>query len=175
MVIDLDGNDRYRSANFSQGSGYFYGAGLKLDLGGDDQHAAARYGHGAAAHYGIGLFIDLKGYDQYTSTGPTYNGGTAWDRSVSLCIDAGPEGDTYDFSQSAGLGLSHHDSWSLFVEEGGLDHYLVPTGFGQASDNSLSGFFDLGGIDEYGGASGDGRLGNGVRVVRDPGGLFVDR
>jgi len=175
MVIDLEGDDHYRSANFSQGAGYFFGAGLKLDLGGDDQHQAARYGHGAAAHYGIGLFIDLQGNDQYTSSGPTYNGGTAWDRSVSLCIDAGPEDDVYDFSQSNGLGLAHHDSWSLFIEEGGRDYYRVPGGFGQASDNSMSGFFDLSGVDEYVSGGGRGRLGNGVRLVNEPGGLFVDR
>ena len=175
MVIDLEGNDHYRSANFSQGSGYFFGAGFKLDLGGDDQHEAARYGHGAAAHYGIGLFIDLQGKDQYSSTGPTYNGGTAWDRSVSLCIDADPEGDFYDFSHSNGLGRADHNSWSLFIEEGGRDHYLVSRGFGQASDNSMSGFFDLSGVDEYVSASGGGRVGNAMRVVNEPGGLFVDR
>ena len=175
MVIDLEGNDHYRSANFSQGSGYFFGAGLKLDLGGNDHHQAARYGHGAAAHYAIGLFIDLQGQDQYNSSGPTYNGGTAWDRSVSLFIDAGPEDDVYDFSQSSGLGLSHRDSWSLFIEEGGREHYIVPRGFGQASDNSMSGFFDLSGVDEYVSGSGGGREGNGVRLVNEPGGLFVDR
>jgi len=175
MVIDLEGDDHYRSANFSQGSGYFFGAGLKLDLDGDDQHQAARYGHGAAAHNGIGLFIDLQGNDQYTSSGPTYNGGTAWDRSVSLCIDAGPEDDVYDFSQSNGLGLAHHNSWSLFIEEGGRDYYRVPGGFGQASDNSMSGFFDLSGVDEYVSGAVEGRVGNGVRVVNEPGGLFVDR
>ena len=175
MVIDLEGDDHYRSANFSQGSGYFFGAGLKLDLGGDDHHQAARYGHGAAAHYGIGLFIDSQGNDQYHSSGPTYNGGTAWDRSVSLCIDAGPEDDVYDFSQSNGLGLAHHDSWSLFIEEGGRDYYRVPGGFGQAADNSMSGFFDLSGVDEYVSGAGEGRVGNGVRVVNEPGGLFVDR
>ncbi len=175
MLIDLEGNDHYRSANFSQGSGYFFGAGLKLDLGGDDQHQAARYGHGAAAHYGIGLFIDLQGNDQYTSSGPTYNGGTAWDRSVSLCIDAGPEDDVYDFSESSGLGRADHDSWSLFIEEGGLDHYLVPMGFGQASDNSMSGFFDLSGVDEYVSDSGGERVGNSMKMVNKPGGLFVDR
>ena len=175
MVIDLEGDDHYRSANFSQGSGYFFGVGLKLDLNGNDRHQAARYGHGAAAHYGIGLFIDSQGNDQYSSSGPAYNGGTAWDRSVSLCIDAGPEGDVYDFSQSNGLGLSHHDSWSLFIEEGGRDHYWVPSGFGQASDNSMSGFFDLSGVDEYVSASGGGRVGNAMRVVNEPGGLFVDR
>jgi len=86
-----------------------------------------------------------------------------------------PLGIEASFSQSNGLGLSHHDSWSLFIEEGGRDHYWVPSGFGQASDNSMSGFFDLSGVDEYVSASGGGRVGNAMRVVNEPGGLFVDR
>ena len=66
---------------------------MKLDLDGDDEHQAARYGHGASAHFGIGLFIDRHGDDRYSSSGAPpaffYNGGVAWDSSVSLMIDAG--------------------------------------------------------------------------------------
>lgn len=84
LVIDLAGNDRYDSSNFSQACGYFFGVGLKLDLAGDDVHGAARYGHAAGAHFGMGLFIDYAGNDTYTSSGPTYNAGCAWDHSVFL-------------------------------------------------------------------------------------------
>jgi hypothetical protein len=118
MMIDVDGNDRYRSANFSQGSGYFFGIGIKLDLGGDDRHAGARYGHGTAAHFGVGLFIDYRGSDHYTGSGVIYNGGSAWDRSVTLFIDGGTQADLYD---SFGLGRADHGSWSLSIEEGGPD------------------------------------------------------
>jgi hypothetical protein len=177
MVLDLDGNDRYRSSNFSQGAGYFFGVGLKLDLAGDDEHGAARYGHAAGAHHGMGLFIDYRGDDRYTSTGPFYNGGTAWDRSVMLCIDAGPGRDVYDLHRSSGLGRADHNSWSLFIEEGGDDRYLVPNGMGTASDNSMSGFFDLAGEDEYVNTprSVAGGRGNGQTVLDQAGGIFVDR
>lgn len=177
MVLDLDGNDRYRSSNFSQGAGYFFGVGLKLDLAGDDEHGAARYGHAAGAHHGMGLFIDYRGDDRYTSTGPFYNGGTAWDRSVTLCIDAGPGRDVYDLHRSSGLGRADHNSWSLFIEEGGDDRYLVPNGMGTASDNSMSGFFDLAGEDEYVNAprSVAGSRGNGQTLLDQAGGIFVDR
>ena len=177
MVLDLDGNDRYRSSNFSQGAGYFFGVGLKLDLAGDDEHGAARYGHAAGAHYGMGLFIDYLGDDRYTSTGPFYNGGTAWDRSIMLCIDAGAGRDVYDLRRSSGLGQADHTSWSLFVEEGGVDRYLVPGGMGTASDNSMSGFFDLAGEDEYVNVprSVAGSRGNGETLLDPAGGLFVDR
>jgi hypothetical protein len=86
LFIDLDGRDRYRSANFAQGHGYFFGLGVKLDLAGDDEHQAARYGHGTAAHFGVGLNIDYEGKDRYGSKGPFYNGGAAWDGSVALAV-----------------------------------------------------------------------------------------
>jgi len=183
MLIDLDGNDRYRSANFSQGCGYFLGLGLKLDMNGDDDHGAARYGHAAGAHYGVGLFIDYRGDDLYTSTAPFYNGGAAWDLSVMLFVDAGQGDDTYDLRRSDGLGLADFHSWSLFIEEGGRDRYLVgdgtgdTRGMGTASHDSMSGFFDLAGEDEYVlvPQSGSGRRGNGQTVLDRPGGLFVDR
>ena len=180
MLIDLDGGDRYRSANFSQGCGYFFGVGLKLDMGGNDEHAAARYGQAAGAHYGAGLFIDYAGDDRYTSTGPFYNGGTAWDVSVMLGIDAGQGNDVYDFRRSDGLGLAAHRAWSLFIEEGGQDRYLIPNGMGAATDNSMSGFFDLAGDDEYAvvprsDPAGAVQRGNGHTLLDQAGGLFVDR
>ena len=177
LLIDRQGRDRYRSANFSQGAGYFFGAGVKMDLSGDDDHGAARYGHGAGAHFGVGLFLDGEGDDRYSSSGPVYNAATAWDRSVTWCIDAGFGDDLYDFSRSDGAGRADHSSWSVFVEEGGHDRYLVPKGMGAASDNSLSAFFDLQGTDIYGRAStsASGEWGNDRTQVRDPGGLFVDR
>ena len=177
LLIDLQGRDRYRSANFSQGAGYFFGAGVKVDVGGDDDHGAARYGHGAGAHSGVGLFVDGGGNDRYSSSGPVYNAATAWDRSVTLCIDAGGGDDLYDFSRSDGAGRADHNSWSLFVEEAGRDVYLVPKGMGMASDNSISAFFDLHGVDTYVAASSSALRGwgNAQTQVRDPGGLFVDR
>jgi len=177
LVLDLAGNDRYRSSNFSQGAGYFFGAGVKLDFGGHDEHEGARFGHAAGAHYGVGLFVDYSGEDRYSSTGPVYNGGTAWDLSAMLCIDAGEDNDTYDLQRSDGLGRADHHSWSLFIEENGRDRYLVLSGMGRASDVSMSGFFDLAGEDEYVLApqTGPDRLGNRQTVRDGAGGLFVDR
>ena len=111
LLVDLDGHDRYRSANFSQGHGYFFGLGVKLDLNGDDDHQAARYGHGTAAHFGVGLLIDYQGKDRYGSKGPFYNGGAAWDGSVALAIDGGMTSDFYDLPASTGLG--HGRPWRM--------------------------------------------------------------
>ena len=177
VMIDLAGGDHYRSANFAQGSGYFFGAGLKLDLAGDDEHAAARYGHAAGAHHSVGLFIDYGGQDFYSSTGPIYNGGAAWDRSVMLCVDAGGDDDLYDLRRSGGLARADHHSWSLFIEEDGRDRYLVPAGMGKAGDDSMAGFFDLAGEDDYVAILPDslGGRGNGQILTDQAGGLFLDR
>jgi hypothetical protein len=173
LVLDQEGNDRYTSSNFSQGVGYYFGAGIKMDERGNDVHEAARYGHAAAAHFGVGLFVDRAGADRYGSTGPFYNGAAAWDRSVALAVDDGADDDTYDLQRSTGLGIADHRAWSLFVDAGGRDRYLVPKGLGDAQHGSVSGFFDLGGEDRYETAM---PARQGAVLRRDgPGGLFIDR
>lgn len=180
LLIDISGNDAYHSANFSQGIGYFFGLGMKLDLDGTDLHQAARYGHGASAHYGAALFLDRSGNDQYSSTGPFYNAGVAWDHSVSLAVDAGGGQDTYAFERSTGLGRADFSSWAVFADDGGADHYRAQSGFGSVSELSLAGFFDLEGRDIYTlpaepAAPQDQRPDNSTRVDYPNGGVFLDR
>ncbi len=175
IVIDLDGNDRYESSNFAQACGYFYGAGLLLDLAGKDEYLAARYGFASGAHEGLGLFIDYAGDDTYTSTGPTYNGGCSWDRSVFLFIDAAGD-DTYKFDRTHGFGRADHNAWGIFVDRAGKDRY-VGGGFGQTTDNSLGVFFDGAGEDDYRAAHpvGDFKPADRQTRAHPTGGLFVDR
>ena len=177
MVIDVAGDDRYDSSNFSQACGYFFGTGLKLDLAGDDVHGAARYGHGSGAHYGLGLFIDYAGRDVYKSPGPTYNGGCAWDHSVFLCVDAGNGNDAYQWQRSAGLGRADIGSWGIFADLGGDDRYVVKSGLGRAAKTSLSVFYDRSGADDYSGVRSPGKPPPADELTRttDAGGLFVDR
>ena len=180
LLLDIEGNDRYQSANFSQGHGYFFGTGLFLDLGGNDEYLAARYGHGSSAHYGVGLFNDRHGADRYGSTGPFYNGGVAWDHSVSLMIDAGVESDRYAFGQTTGLGKADYSGWGLFIDEGGDDQYQVKEGFGQSSEHGLGAFFDLKGQDIYelprdAATPSSHRPSDGKVILYPDGGLFVDR
>jgi hypothetical protein len=180
LFIDLDGRDRYRSANFSQGHGYFFGLGVKLDLNGDDEHQAARYGHGTAAHFGVGLNIDYQGKDRYGSKGPFYNGGAAWDGSVALAVDGGTDSDFYDLPASTGLGMGDLGGWGLFIEEGGADQYAVSRGLGQGAEHSIGAFFDMEGRDDYSsvpppakGARPE-RL-NRKTLIENQGSLFIDR
>jgi hypothetical protein len=179
LLLDIEGHDYYDSANFSQGQGYFFGAGMKLDFDGDEEHRAARYGHGASAHFGVGLFIDHHGNDRYSSSGPFYNGGAAWDSSVSLMIDAGQGRDTYAFDHSTGLGRADYSSWGLFIDEGGADQYHATAGFGNSSEKSVAGFFDLEGKDTYtlprdSPMQADTPFGNGRLFLYPQGGVFVD-
>ena len=180
LLIDLAGRDRYRSANFSQGHGYFFGVGVKLDLAGDDEHQAARYGHGSAAHFGVGLTIDYQGKDRYGSRGPFYNGGTAWDGSVALAVDGGSDSDFYDLPTSTGLGMADLGGWGLFIEEGGADQYAISRGLGLGADTSVGAFLDLEGRDDYSsvpsakaGARPE-RL-NRRTYLENQGSLFIDR
>ena len=180
LLIDLAGRDRYRSANFSQGHGYFFGLGVKLDLNGDDEHQAARYGHGTAAHFGVGLTIDYQGRDRYGSKGPFYNGGAAWDSSVALAVDGGPDSDFYDLPASTGLGMGDLGGWGLFIEEGGADQYAVSHGLGHGTGSSIGAFLDLEGRDDYSSVPPPStgmrpeRL-NRKTYIENPGSLFIDR
>ena len=180
LLLDIAGHDYYRGANFSQGHGYFFGIGTIFDLDGDDEYAAARYGHGSSAHFGLSLFNDRHGDDRYTSSGPYYNGGVAWDHSVSLMLDSGAGKDQYAFEQSTGLGGADYAGWGLFIDEGGNDKYRVKSGFGHASEKGLAGFFDLNGQDQYEimaepAVKNEERPANLKKIRYSSGGLFVDR
>ncbi len=178
LLLDCGGHDEYHGANFSQGHGYFWGTGTFLDLAGDDDYRAARYGQGSSAHHGAALFVDREGNDRYGSTGPFYNGGVAWDRGVSLMLDAGTGNDRYELERSSGLGSADHGGWGLFIDEGGDDWYRTGTGFGRSSGEGFAGFFDLHGEDSYPDEAPltfDQRPGNGRAWRYTEGGVFVDR
>jgi hypothetical protein len=180
LLLDIDGHDRYQSANFSQGHGYFFGVGLLLDLDGDDEYQAARYGHGSSAHYGVALFNDRHGDDHYSSSGPFYNGGVAWDHGVSLMLESGNGKDRYGFEQSTGHGGADYSGWGLFIEEGGNDQYKANSGFGRSSEQGLGAFFDLNGKDDFvipkeSTVQTEQVPGNHRLILYPKGGLFVDR
>lgn len=178
-LIDLEGRDQYRSGNVSQGTGQYFGLGVALDLQGDDVRTAGRLSLGAGDRYGSGLLIDAQGADRYLPSGPKQTLSAAAERSVSLLIDAGRESDTYDISRSSGLGDAVAESWSLFLDEGGPDHYTALAGLGHGSPDSLGLFFDLAGADTYdtlAGATLKAGAGRGnERTIKVTGSLFLDR
>lgn len=178
-LIDLEGQDQYRSGNMAQGAGYYFGVGVALDLDGEDTRSGGRTSMGAAAHYGIGLLVDGQGSDHYRPSVSTHTLSAASERSVSLFIDAGTRPDAYDLTLSTGLAEADTESWSLFIDEGGADHYQGLAGFGHGTQDSLGLFFDLGGLDHYDippGKPTTATSGRGnERTMSTAGSLFLDR
>ncbi len=172
--LDLAGNDRSESSNFSQACSYFFGIGLKMDLAGDDCHSAARYGHAAGAHYGLGLFLDYSGDDVYLAEGPTYNIGCAWDRSVFLLAD-GRGNDLYDLTKSSGGGRGDYGGWGCFIDWEGKDIYRTNSILGGTTEKGLGLFLDGDGIDEYPKLTGASTPANAATRHDGSGGLFIDR
>lgn len=170
VLYNGQGDDTYESSNFSLGSGYFFGAGAFADSYGNDTYRAARYGLGSGAHYAMGFFGEGRGNDTYTSTGPTYNCGCSWDRSLFWFFDFQGD-DQYDLRRSAGPGRGDIGSWGLAVDVEGKDRYQLNAIPGSTSRNGLGAFFDLAGIDEYEGHS---ELGNRVSLKSGEAGLFRD-
>jgi hypothetical protein len=154
LLLDVGGQDRYQSDNFSQGLGYFL-----------------------SAHYGLGLFLDRHGNDRYESTGPFYNGAAAWDSSVALMIDAGSGQDQYLLALSTGLGIADHGAWAVCIDEGGADRYLLIQGQGWAGNKSLAGFIDLRGVDMYDDRAHPSNEGkeNARTLLQGDRGLFMDK
>lgn len=63
ILADMEGNDRYDAKSFSIGSGYF-GFGVLYDAKGDDRYDGDTHVQGAGS-FGIGLLIDEQGRDVY--------------------------------------------------------------------------------------------------------------
>ena len=82
-LVDVSGDDVYRSGNFSQGCGLF-GAGILIDKGGKDIYDAGLLVQGAGA-IGTGLLIDHSGNDSYHAA--IYAQGMAYVRGWGMLSD----------------------------------------------------------------------------------------
>jgi len=67
MLLDVSGNDEYKSKRLSQGAAMM-GIGILADMEGDDTYDMWTSGQGGA-YFGVGLAIDNKGDDKYTIWG----------------------------------------------------------------------------------------------------------
>jgi hypothetical protein len=135
VLIDLSGNDRYESGNWSQGIGYWFGTGILYDREGDDVYRSVYFTQASGAHFCNAALIDEAGNDRHELT---YNKGAAiafgWDYTNALLIDKGGN-DYYGGGQSC-LGLSTGRSTVLLYDANGDDEYRLDTGkagMGEAS------------------------------------------
>ncbi|KAK3606972.1 hypothetical protein CHS0354_018568 [Potamilus streckersoni] len=152
FLIDRAGNDEYEGGEFSQGGGYYYGAGILHDYGGDDVYSASRYSRAFGAHAGIGIMIEKSGNDRYESNGGAVYS-AAWDLSVSaFCDESGDDAYYAEFSNFA-LGAADHNGYAYFCDLGGSDLYHIAGYYQPVNDYhggaSFSFFSDTGGGSDY--------------------------
>lgn len=164
IIIDLSGNDIYRSkTDFTIGSGCM-SVGILIDFEGDDHYDARSFGLGSG-YFGFGILYDVSGNDRYD--GDTHTQGAAT-FGLGLLIDEGGR-DIYNaalYSQGfgfvQGIGLIYDRDGADSYYAGGKykdvlryeDHYLsLSQGFGYGLRPTLSGgigaIIDLSGNDTY--------------------------
>ena len=164
VLIDRQGNDKYRGASFSQGASFF-GLGILVDFAGDDSYEVSYCGQGGSIGPGSGILVDLEGNDRYTAGGlypdyrekgatkshaqgasgglrPYLRGGTAllYDRSGN---------DSYRIDYF-GQGAGYWGGTGILVEGGGDDSYFSGRyGQGCGLHMAAGALIDLGGDDSY--------------------------
>lgn len=164
IIIDLSGNDTYRSqSDFTLGSGCL-SVGLLLDFEGDDRYDAQSFSLGSG-FFGMGLLYDAEGNDRYDGDTHVQGAGAF---GLGLLIDEGGR-DIYNsalYSQGfgfvEGIGVIYDMIGSDSYYAGGKykdilryeDHYLsLSQGFGYGLRPWMSGgigaIVDLKGNDSY--------------------------
>jgi len=164
IIIDLSGDDHYRSkTNFTLGSGCL-SVGLLLDFEGNDRYDAKSFGLGSA-FFGFGLLYDARGDDRYDGDTHVQGAGTF---GIGLLIDESGR-DIYNgalhcqgFGFVEGLGAIYEIDGSDSYYAGGKykdvlryeDHYLsLSQGFGYGlrpyASGGIGAIFDMKGNDSY--------------------------
>ncbi len=168
VLLDLAGNDRYVSGNWSLGTGYWFGVGLLIDEGGDDHYRSCYFTQASGAHFAIGAMIDEQGNDRYElfeTMGAALAFG--WDFTVAFFLDR--QGNDWYRVRKISLGVAQVRSQAFFFELDGDDRYFfgdtvnvlgtaTPYRYAQQYSplapyfywsRSIALFADLGGEDEY--------------------------
>ena len=155
-LIDLEGNDTYRTEVYGQGCSYWYSLGMLFDQAGNDSYTMFHYGQGSGIHLSAGLLVDGAGKDTYTA-GEGLAQGNAHDYAVGWLIDRGDGRDQYTadhFAQGRGM----NNSFGMLIDQGGTDSYyarVLSRAQGIGDDGryreygSLALLLDYGGIDNY--------------------------
>jgi len=126
-LIDLAGDDEYRSGNWSAGSGYWYGTGWLYDGAGNDLYSASVFSLASGAHFCIGALLDESGNDRYEGYGDAHTGlAFGHDFTVAIFYDGGGN-DIYRYGAD-GFGHAINMSLALFVDAGGDDRYTTAKG-----------------------------------------------
>ena len=114
LLVDLQGNDRYRAGDLAQGCGVF-GVGILADYSGNDDYAMGVMGQGFGL-FGVGILLDRRGRDRYTVTGLAQGVGSTMGAGI-LCDGGG--NDKYLADRNRIRGQLPPDDWS-HVQGAGL-------------------------------------------------------
>ncbi len=186
IVYDYQGDDVYRTYNFSQGAA-FIGLSMLIDKYGNDYYSSGIFSQGAGA-FGKGILIDISGNDVYT--GAAYNQGLGFVRGIGMLIDS-IGNDTYrsgtfmrhkpllkdDYlSMGQGFGMGMRPDYAgglgiLFDNEGSDSYYASVFGQGASYWHSIGMLVDQSGNDYYYGAE----YLQGAGIHLSVGGLFDNR
>ncbi len=126
-IIDIHGDDRYRSGNWSLGCGYWFGIGLMYEGDGDDKYESVYFTQASGAHFCVGAILDEGGDDEHILFG---NAGAAlafgWDYTNALLIDTA--GDDLYQAKIISLGLAEIRSNAILLDLAGDDTYRLDAG-----------------------------------------------
>ncbi len=168
VLVDLAGDDRYVSGNWSMGTAYWFGVGILLDEGGNDRYESCYFTQASGAHFAIGALIEEAGDDRhelFETMGAAL--GFGWDCTVAFFLDR--SGNDFYRAKKISFGVSQIRSQAFFFELGGDDEYVFgafKNMFGAATPyqyaqqyspltayfywlRSIGLFLDLGGQDQY--------------------------
>ena len=123
-LIDVSGDDRYFSGNWTLGVGYWYGIGIVWDGAGNDVHRSCYFTQGSGAHYAIGALIDESGDDRhelYETAGAAL--GFGWDFVDALLFDRSGN-DAYR-AKIISMGVAEIRSNAFFIDLSGNDTYEI--------------------------------------------------
>jgi hypothetical protein len=120
LLLDREGNDRYKVDIFGQGAAYWFGLGLLVDGAGDDHYEAFEHAQGEGLHLAAGLLSDWGGNDHYS--GYEHTQGVGKDRGAGVLYEAAGNDIYQSFRESQGAGLASYGV-GLIVDVDGDDHY----------------------------------------------------
>ncbi len=118
MLLDMTGNDAYRSDGPAQGAG-LCGVGILIDAAGDDTYIARRYAQGVG-QFGLGLLADLGGNDSYFTR---FSGQGCGYFGIGLLFDVTGD-DTYKL-HADGQGLGGVGGVGILADRAGNDRYTA--------------------------------------------------
>ncbi|MEZ6163130.1 MAG: hypothetical protein R3B67_01695 [Phycisphaerales bacterium] len=123
IIIDMSGNDTYRSDSASAGLASASSPGSIIDdHSGNDTYTSTKLASMATGLFGIGIILDRAGNDTYTNTGPE----SGWSQGVGfygigLIIDR--EGSDVYHAEKLSQGVGGPRGFGTIIDGGGNDLY----------------------------------------------------